>query len=83
MGGAILEQVVLGAIKKAGSAIYGKQASKQHSSMASASAPDSRFLPRLSFCPDFLQRWSVIWKCEVNKLFPPKLFDHGVSSEQQ
>ena len=47
-----------------------KQASKQHLSVAFVSAPASRFLPCLSSCPDFLQWWTVIWKCKVNKPFP-------------
>jgi hypothetical protein len=41
--------------KTASRANQGKQASKQHSSMASASAPVSRFLPCWSSCLDFLQ----------------------------
>jgi hypothetical protein len=40
--------------KKAGWASSGEQASKQHPSMASPSAPASRFLPCLSSCPGFL-----------------------------
>jgi len=35
-------------------ASHEEQASKQHSSMASASAPAFRFLPCVSSCPDFL-----------------------------
>jgi len=34
--------------------MQGKQSSKQHPSMASASAPASKFLPCVSSCPDFL-----------------------------
>ena len=49
MGDAIPGIVVLGPIRK-----QTEQASKQPSSMVSASAPASRFLPCLSFCPDFL-----------------------------
>ena len=51
MGGAIAGQVVLGSIRK-----QAEQASKLHTSMASAVAPASMFLPCLSSCPDFLQR---------------------------
>ena len=48
--------VVLGSLKKAGCVSYNEQASKEHPSMVSASAPASKFLPCLSSCPDFLQR---------------------------
>jgi hypothetical protein len=48
MGGATSDVVVLGSIRK-----QAEQASKQHPSTASASAPASRFLPCLSSCPDF------------------------------
>ena len=33
---------------------HGEQASKQHPSVASLSAPTSRFLPCLSSCPNFI-----------------------------
>jgi hypothetical protein len=46
--------VVPGSIRKAEQAM-GEQANKQHPSMASASAPASRFLPCLSSCHDFVQ----------------------------
>jgi hypothetical protein len=42
--------------KAAEQAMDGEQASKPNPSMASASAPGSRFLPCVSSCPDFLQR---------------------------
>ena len=45
MGGAISELVVLESIRK-----QAEQARKQHPSMASASAPASRFCPCLSSC---------------------------------
>jgi hypothetical protein len=54
VGGAILGLVVLDSVRK--------QASKQHPSKASASAPASRFLPCLSSCSDFLQWGTAIWK---------------------
>ena len=41
--------------------------------MASASAPASKFLPCLSSCPDFLWWWRTMWKCKLNKPFPPQL----------
>jgi hypothetical protein len=54
--------VVLGSIRK-----QAEQASKQHSSMVSASAPASRFLPCLSSCPDILQLWSMMWHVSQNE----------------
>ena len=53
MGGATPRLGVLSSIRK-----QVEQASKQHPSMASES--DSRFLPCLSSCPDFLQRCIII-----------------------
>lgn len=35
-----------------------------------ASVPCSRFLPCLSACPDFLERWTVKWKRKLNIPFP-------------
>jgi hypothetical protein len=57
MVGAMPGLAVLGSI--------GKQAeqtmeNKQHSSMASASAPASWLLPCVSSCPDFLQGWTTV-----------------------
>ena len=49
VGGAISGLVVLGSIRK-----QAEQVSKQHPSMASASAPASKFLPCVSSCLDFL-----------------------------
>jgi hypothetical protein len=49
--------------------VHREQACKQHPSMASASAPASRFLPCLSSCPDFLWWWPVMWKWKLNKAF--------------
>ena len=49
MGGANPGLVVLSSTGK-----QAEQASKQHPSMASASAPASKFLPHVSSCPDFL-----------------------------
>lgn len=48
------------------------QASK-HFSMASALAHASRFLSNLSSCTNFLWWWTVVWKHETNKPFPPLL----------
>jgi hypothetical protein len=59
----------LGFYKKAGWANHGEQASKQHPSIASASAPASRFLLCLSSCPDFLWWWTVVWKHKLPVLF--------------
>lgn len=47
--------------KKAGWASHEEQASKQC----------SRFSSALISYPDFLQWWTVMWKCKWNKLFPP------------
>jgi hypothetical protein len=44
--------------EKAGCAIHKEQSNKQHSSIASASVPASRFLPCLKSYPDFPQRWT-------------------------
>jgi len=41
--------------------------------MASGSAPASKFLPCVSSCPDFLWWWTAMWKCKLNKSFPPQL----------
>ena len=49
VGGATPGLVVLGFIRK-----QAEQASKQDPSMASASAPASKFLPCVSSCPGFL-----------------------------
>ena len=62
-----------GLYKKGSWASQGQQASHQHPSMASASAPASRFLPWLSFFPDFLWWWTVLWKYKLSKPFPPQL----------
>jgi len=45
-------------------------------------APASRFLPCLSSCPDFLQWWTVIWRCKLHKPFPPGVA-HGISSQRE
>ena len=61
-----------------------EQASKQHPSMTSASAPDFRILSFLSSCPDFLQRWIVLWMCKSNKPFSPQVaLAMVVASSQQ
>jgi hypothetical protein len=52
----------LGVYEKAGWASHREQASKQHPSMTSLSAPPSRFLPFLNSCPKFIHQWSVTWK---------------------
>lgn len=49
--------VVLGVIRKQAQQVM--RISKQHSTMASASAPTSKVLPCLSSCPDFSQGWTV------------------------
>jgi hypothetical protein len=60
--------------KKAGWASHGEQATKQHSSMASASASASRFLLCLCSCPDFPHWWSVMWSYVLKKNhFLPRL----------
>lgn len=59
-----------------------EQGSKQHSLSASASAPTSRFLPCLSSCPHCIWGWTVVWKCEWNKPFPPQAAFVSVKSEQ-
>lgn len=59
---------VRGCQKKAGRTRQGEQTRKQQSFMASGSAPASRFC-LLSSCPDFLRRWTIIWKCKHNKPF--------------
>ena len=41
--------------------------------MASASAPASKFLHCLYFCPHFLWWWTATWKCKLNKTSPPNL----------
>ena len=54
MGGAIPKLAVLGAKRK-----QAEQASEQRSSVASASAPEFRFLPSVSSCFDFLQKTEI------------------------
>ena len=49
VGGTISGLVVLGSIRE-----QAEQASKEHPSMASASAPASKFLPFLNSCPNVL-----------------------------
>jgi hypothetical protein len=78
VGGAIPGLVVLGSIRK-------PWGSKPVSSPPPWPCISSclRFLLCLSSCPDFLHRWTMMWKHKLNKLFPPNLlFDHGVSSQQ-
>jgi hypothetical protein len=36
-------------------------------------APASKFLPCVSSCPDFLWWWTAVWKCMLNKPFPPQI----------
>jgi hypothetical protein len=76
VGGAIPGLVVLGSIRK-----QAEQASKQHLSMASASAPASRFLPCLSSCPDFLQCLGCGRISQMSPFLPNLLlvivFDHS------
>jgi hypothetical protein len=55
VGGAIPGLVVLGSVRKQTEQGRGsKPVSSTHRSMASASAPASKFLSCVSFCPDFL-----------------------------
>ena len=58
---------------KASWASQGKQSSKQHPSMTSASAPASKFLPCVSSYTDFLWWWTTMWKCKLNKPFLSQL----------
>ena len=66
--------------KKLGWESHKEQASKQHSPVASASAPVSRFLYFLCSCPDFLPWWSVMWKYKPNKLFFPSYFGYDIAA---
>ena len=59
-----------GFYKEADWASHGKQDSKQHASIASASAPASRFLLCLNSCLDLLWWWTMVWK---PKPFPRNL----------
>jgi hypothetical protein len=54
VGGAIHGLVVLGSIRKQAEQARGNTSVSSAPSMASASAPASRFLPCVSSCPDFL-----------------------------
>ena len=56
--------------KKADCARHTEQTSKQNSSMTSAPAHASRFLPCLSYCPDLL---STVTKHKANNTFLLKL----------
>jgi hypothetical protein len=62
-----------GFYKKANWASQGQESTKQHPSMASASAPASKFLPCVSSSPDFHWWWTAVWKCQLNKPFLPQL----------
>ena len=72
-----------GFYKKARWASQGKQASKLHPSMASESAPASKFLPCVSFSPDFLWWWTAMWKYKLNIPFPSvSLYKNGPIKSQ-
>jgi hypothetical protein len=58
--------------KNASWASQGKQSSKPHPTMASASAPASKFLTCVSSCPDCLGDRRGMGKCKLNKPFPPQ-----------
>ena len=51
-----------------------EQTSKQHPSMVSASALESMFLSSLNSCPGFSQWKMKMYKCKLNKPFPPQPF---------
>jgi hypothetical protein len=71
VGGTISGLVALGFYKRAGWASQGEQTSKEHPSMASASAPAFwlAWVPVLTSFSDELQ----CGKCKLNKPFPPQL----------
>jgi hypothetical protein len=72
-----------GFYNKASRGSHEQQASKQQLSMACARAAASRSQPCLSFCADFLQWWTTMWKCKPDRPFSPQLaFSHGASSQQ-
>lgn len=54
-----------------------QEQAEQHPSLSSASAPDSRCLPHLCSCNDFLQGWTMMWRCKSN-LLSPSFLAHGV-----
>jgi len=65
----------LGFYKRASWARQGKQArgSKPVSNTLHGLCISSCFLTCLSFSPDFPWWWTAMWKCELNKPFPPQL----------
>ena len=70
----LVQSIIQGCIREQAEKPW-EQASRQHPSMTSASAPASRFLPSLSSCPDFLWWWAAIWKHKPDKpFFPPVCF---------
>jgi hypothetical protein len=72
-----------GCYNKAGWASHEEQASKQHPSIASVSAPASRFLSCLSSYPDFLlDRLKDESVSQIYPFLPNLFFGHGVSSQQ-
>ena len=84
VGGPTRGLVVLDFIGKQAKQSHGEgKSSKQQPSMASVSAPASKFLPWVSSCPDFLQWWATTWKCKPNKPFLLQVAScHNVSSQQ-
>jgi hypothetical protein len=69
VGGAIPGLVVLGSIKRQTEQVSGsKPVTSLHGLCIS-----SCFLTCLSFSPDFLWWWTAMWKCKLNKPFPPQL----------
>jgi hypothetical protein len=68
VGGAIPGLTVLGSIRK--------QAVQARGSKPISNIPPwllYQRLPYVSSCPDFLRWWTAMWKCKLNKPFPPQL----------
>ena len=84
VGGNLLFVVLsLGSIRLGGLASHRKQASKQHPSMASASAPASRFLPcEVLVLTSFDDEHSYGSISQINPFLPNLLLGHGVLSQQ-
>jgi hypothetical protein len=63
------ERPLVGGDKRAGWASQGKQERASLHGLCISSC----FLTCLSSSPDFFQWWTAMWKCKLNKPFPPQL----------
>jgi hypothetical protein len=69
VSGAIPVEVVLTSIRKQNEQAMGSMQVSSTHSMASASAPTTRFLPCLISCPGSFQWWTTLWNFKPDKHF--------------